>query len=513
MLTAEAGAIALCGAGISMPPPTSLPSGNALRDICVSHLLREDKNSELVDRLLGSPAYQALLPEAVLQEVGYFAQDHIDRLLSVLLSMSTPNPLHGSISDRFTEIFTTNFDNCFELSGAQKVHHLHGSINQPASLQSGLWRLGKTAVGAMEAFKERAQTSTIFVTGYSLRDADVCTALAASSSLKLMYLSYTTETPRILATLPGEVTCAIGGLEQVLPLRIAAEVAVRRPDVRVRQPAQGLKALALMYLYGTLGDTDALRELQTLYRAHLKGRDLLRAKGVLADTLRASQRFTEAFNVCLGATKLPSYRRDSNLDLQSYLLTLMGLCEHEGSAHRDRARSLFRRALRAMNEFGRRDRAAQTPVRVAVWRAKIANNLGNVERDEGRHLRAEKLYRLSINAKLAHGEEGAAAQTYSNLSVLQIDLGRLEEASRSLTPVLEAMHKSPEAYLCRSAIYDNVIALVHHLGGPIENVVFGAVNIDEVEYFARGSVDDVPAALTIVDQLRDLQMILNRLSL
>jgi len=82
ILSRESNVVALCGAGISMFAPTSLPSGNQLRDICVRELLQDDLSDHLVNRLLRSPAYQALLPEAVLQEIGYFAQTEVDRLIA-----------------------------------------------------------------------------------------------------------------------------------------------------------------------------------------------------------------------------------------------------------------------------------------------------------------------------------------------------------------------------------------------------------------------------------------------
>lgn len=509
----EADIVALCGAGISIPPPTSLPSGNALRDLCVVRLLRDDQNADLVDRLLGSPAFQALLPEAALQEVGFFAQDHIDRLISTVLSRSPANNLHRAIAERFAEVFTTNFDKCFELAGARDVHHLHGSVDRPHTLQSGRWRLGKTAEDVLGLLKRRAETSTIFVSGYSFRDIDICGALAGTNRLKLMYLSHTDEIPPMLYRMPGEVTCAVGPLESVLPqlpLPQSRDQGFEGP-LGVRQPRRAAKALSLMYLFGALGEVELLSETFRLYRPDLRGRDRLRASGALADTLRGAQKFSDAYAVCLKEARLRSYKKDANLDLQSYLLTLMGLCEHEGAAHLERARSLLLQALGAMNRFGLRDHSPETPARVAVWRAKVANNLGNVERDRGRVGRAQNLYRLSIETKLTYGEESAAAQTRSNLSVLKIGLGEHDEASAGLALVVEAMKKSPEVYICRSAIYDNAIALLQSAGLPTERVTFGSVGLDEIQQLLTGEGRLTADLQAILDSLRELQEILSKL--
>lgn len=510
-LAAEVDVVALCGAGISMPAPTALPSGNELRDICVETLIKDDVCSEFVDRLLRSAAYTALLPEAVLQEVGFFAQIHIDRLIARGLSTASPNQLHRAISARFDEIFTTNFETCFERAGARNVYHLHGSVDNPNTLQSGIWRLGRTSVDALQLFKSRAHASTIFVAGYSLRDSDVLGALAASSSLKIMYLSHTADIPPVLSRMSGHVIIAIGSLDKVLMFEDASTASVPIRFPKLRQPAISARALALMYLYGTLGDVESIEKLITLYKKHLNGRYLLRALGVLADTLRAAQRFEEAFAACQRAASLPSYNRDSNLDLQSYILTLMALCEHEGSAHLEPARLLLLKSLSAMNRFGRRDLKPETPQRVAVWRAKIANNLGNVERDAGRFHRAEKLYRFSIDAKISHSEEGAAAQSFSNLGALQITTGRFHEARMSLGRVVEAMEKSPQIYICRTAIYDNALAIAQTLDCAPDCIAFDNTRLIDVRTMIREKAGDLPILIEIVEILESLQTIIDRL--
>lgn len=77
----------LCGAGVSMIPPTELPSGNALRDMCVRGLLTDSISASAIDRLISSPAYQALLPEAVLQLMGSTIGQSVDRFVAKLLKV------------------------------------------------------------------------------------------------------------------------------------------------------------------------------------------------------------------------------------------------------------------------------------------------------------------------------------------------------------------------------------------------------------------------------------------
>ena len=49
-----------------MVPPTSLPSGDALRDHCVRCLLSDPTSRKVVRLLLHTPAFRAFLPEAVI---------------------------------------------------------------------------------------------------------------------------------------------------------------------------------------------------------------------------------------------------------------------------------------------------------------------------------------------------------------------------------------------------------------------------------------------------------------
>jgi hypothetical protein len=63
----NANVVVLAGAGVSMIPPTVLPSGDSLRDECVRHLLSDGTSRRVIRRLLRTPAYRPLLPEAKAQ--------------------------------------------------------------------------------------------------------------------------------------------------------------------------------------------------------------------------------------------------------------------------------------------------------------------------------------------------------------------------------------------------------------------------------------------------------------
>ena len=131
LIFAGSAPVTLCGAGISMIPPTVLPSGNQLRDWCVASLLSDSCSESLVKKILASSAYHELLPESILQDISLFCSQHVDRFISRSLSSRAYNCLHSFMSREFDEIYTTNFDLCFERAGAGRVIHLHGSVVLP----------------------------------------------------------------------------------------------------------------------------------------------------------------------------------------------------------------------------------------------------------------------------------------------------------------------------------------------------------------------------------------------
>src|SRR5436190_16396012 len=113
----------LCGAGVSMIPPTSFPSGNQLRDLCIRSLVSDQRLSRSATSLIKRSAFQAMLPELVLEDVFLAAPTFVDTFMSRSLSNSTPNAVHEAISRQFASVFITNFDLCFEKAGAKVVNH------------------------------------------------------------------------------------------------------------------------------------------------------------------------------------------------------------------------------------------------------------------------------------------------------------------------------------------------------------------------------------------------------
>ena len=245
-------------------------------------------------------------------------------------------------------------------------------------------------------------------------------------------------------------------------------------------------------------------ELYGLYATLLRGKFQLRALAIYAETLRAAQRFADALAVCRVAQTVPSYNRPLHLDVVSNLLAIEALVESEGGGDKLRARKLTREAIVVMAKFGHVSRAPLTPQRVAIWRAKLANNLGNIERELGKVVRAEILYRYSMRIKLEFSEEVAAAQTASNLSVLMIIQNRLLEAHEMLQYVTQTLSKSMDIYLGRSSLFNNAVALSNFVGIEWGNLKFGNVRLEALRAATADSESAVRAIFCDLESLDNI---------
>jgi hypothetical protein len=217
-----------------MIAPSTLPSGNHLRDQCVRLLLSDPLSEKFLKKMMRHPAYQALLPESVLQDIGSFASDNLDRLMTSLLSVVKPNLVHKHLALNYAELFTTNFDLCLEACGAFRVSHLHGAISKPDSLQNRIFRLGHTARTEVVRFKSQISGNGLLVLGYSMRDLDIIEAINTAAPSAILYLSYDGDLPPFLKHTPIPVSYAKGTAEELFSLPRAP-----RPTKRSRSGVIG----------------------------------------------------------------------------------------------------------------------------------------------------------------------------------------------------------------------------------------------------------------------------------
>lgn len=186
----------LTGAGVSMLPPTRLPSGNELRDMAV-RALGSVEHADDVDRLLNTSAFDVLLPELVFQRIWEYLDTDLAHFLEVLRP-AHPNNVHCLLASLAVKsglsIATTNFDLLIEEStkATPSVLHLHGSLDHADSLVMRLNQVGRPmAASTAKRFLEMIEHTTLLILGYSGRDRDVMALIRRAEVRQVLWLAYT----------------------------------------------------------------------------------------------------------------------------------------------------------------------------------------------------------------------------------------------------------------------------------------------------------------------------------
>jgi tetratricopeptide (TPR) repeat protein len=450
----------LCGAGISMISPTNLPSGNELRDICVKQLLTDEICKPYLNKLLTTKTYQALLPEAVLQDLGSTLGTPLDYLLVRVLRQASPNPAHKYLALNYPLLFTTNFDLCFEDAGAKAVAHLHGTISDPGSLQNQMYRLGKTALREMDQFRTAIKNRPLLILGYSLRDSDIVEAIADGCPSIVFYLSRSGSTPPDLKSWRSPLCWAKGSAEALFGLTTSRAnsrfVAVRSG----RQPTRQRRANALERLCFRAAQYDLEISVVKAFLPLLRGRSRIQALCGMANSLRVAQRYDESILVCRRVIRSRAAHEPHNADVLSTAYVVSALCDldRRKKNYADIEHN-FLEALRIFEALIAREKHNRHRVENDIWRARIFNNLGLVSAARGYHRKAIRYYLRSCRLKRRHFEEYGLAQTTSNLAKTYTAIGKLKLALAAVREVTAWMRKIPDAYICEDAILETLTTL------------------------------------------------------
>jgi tetratricopeptide (TPR) repeat protein len=498
-----------------MISPTNLPSGNALRDICVTELLTDRISKPYIAQLLAVKPYQALLPEAVLQDLASTLGSCVDELLVTLLRQARPNQVHKYLAKNYARLFTTNFDLCLEDSSAQFVGHLHGTIAQPQSLQNRMYRLGKTALPEMQEFRSRIQNKPLLVLGYSFRDSDLVDAIERHSPSLILYLSRSGTLPPTQGLMTAPVYWANGSAEDLLGLSIPRTKS-RRPAVNhFPKPSMQKRANALERLCFRAAQYDLQVAVVRAYLSSLRGRSRVQALCGMANTLRVSGRFDDSVQVCHRVINSRAANHPSNADVLSTAYVVLALCDLDRrKTNYSEIETSFLEGLRIFEELIRREKNNRHLVENDIWRARIFNNLGLLYEAKGQHRKAIQYYLRSCKLKRKHFEEYGLAQTTSNLAKTYVATNKMALALGCLQEVLAWMQKIPDSYICEDAIFEVLHALQSKALVKIKPEV-AALAADYSSSWWRAQIrksqKSQPHVSAILRTLNELRIILSRI--
>ncbi|MDN4484199.1 SIR2 family protein [Demequina lignilytica] len=176
------------GAGISIPAPSTLPSGDHLARAAIQWIgdaepsLSPDATAGVLERMEGDGALAEGLRLEELMEVMHHSLDLIDlvRIYDVLKDAPV-NFIHRALAGWGCPLVTVNMDRLLEDAGAADVLHLHGTVDEPGSIVTTISQylrgLSPEMCGQLRA---RVEGSRLLVMGYSARDRDVWPELVAA---------------------------------------------------------------------------------------------------------------------------------------------------------------------------------------------------------------------------------------------------------------------------------------------------------------------------------------------
>ncbi len=445
-----------------MLPPTLLPSGDQLRDMCIEHLLMDDTSRRVVRRLLRTPGYRGLLPEAVLQMIGSTVGKRLDMYMSQVLRFSAPNLIHRALAESKYRVFTTNFDLCLEKAGTRQAWHLHGSIKRPEGLQNQLYRLGKTAHTEATRLGILIRQRALLVIGYSFRDDDIVNMIVRHPPTQLLYLSFDGTIPQALRELPCDVVVSKGSVQKLL--RVTPPDLVRTSPLRLfpttRLPAVRHRANALIRICSRAGLYDEQLKVLHAYLPKLHGRQRLLAMCEVADSLRLARRYAVAEHLAQKILRDRFAQVASCRDVMSTALVQCGLVALDrGDTDFDKIESLFRQGLQVFEELVTTETPGKYEAENDIWRARIFNNLGLVLAARAKYGTSMEMYQRSLRLKARHHDRYGIAQTYANLAKVQILAGDVNAAVTSMGLLVDQLARIPDAYICADAIAGCLTAL------------------------------------------------------
>jgi hypothetical protein len=429
----------LLGAGVSIPTPTELPSGPALRDLAVRALFDGLEWNGYRDVLLESPRYERLLPERAFQALFVAMQESLFHFFEVLGS-ALPNEVHRVVAAAQVEwgstLLTTNFDLCLEdpRSGATDVVHLHGALGDLQTLIVRIHQVGRGLDPDLRrASDDRLRNRVVVVLGYSGADRDIRQLLEDSDAAEILWLVRTAREDRTLGYVRslgsrhvvhifyGDLNDLAAALGNSLSPRSRAQdlrktnhsysaIAQRWADALTREQRQ----LAIVKLLAEVDEEQSCID-AALAAAH-ETVGASRARFYL-DAATGYNRIGDAssgLDLIREAETLAAESDD--LGVLAQALNVRGLLLMEARSPRyAEARRVFAEALGAARRFRRsKGLTSQQRENVVVLLGRISNNLGLAsapsDKDE-----AGYWYRRALRYKTEVGDRVGEAITCANL--------------------------------------------------------------------------------------------------
>ncbi|MBN2151890.1 MAG: tetratricopeptide repeat protein [Candidatus Lokiarchaeota archaeon] len=563
----------LAGAGISMDPPSNLPSAREIVRAIVETWGPEEER----ENLLG---IENLRYEAIMETVQRLVDKNLV-FLDYFERVTEPNDIHLFLAEAVAKchpVITTNFDYLIEFAlkrtrgadwdkldfllskedyaaytrqldsgvtrdGRPRYCKVHGSrknmftgLETPETLVTTLASLGRDRQGdtfAIEPFKKPAfidmvKGRTLVVLGYSgSDDFDIGPLLGELTSLKkLVWVEHAPDAsePDITRVEPGKDRAGAGK-----PITLLAAIAAKASTpvylVKVSTAAFtrsflfpaviGKMPQPSKQTHGEVRDRASnLRLFEQHVKDFYKGFPRIGQYAIATDVYRAAARYDDVIRVtaagiraCSQARRDGSFPERESLDFESYFLTIKGIaCRVRGeleeamncySAALDIARRVGSKSSQAnlqnnisMVMLSRGDLpgakrvleellAMATGSRIDDLVGNVANNLGKLSEEQGKHDDAIKYYNIALDACSRTGDLALKAVITNNMGLVHEDRGNKNEAMQAYKDALRINEQLGDKRAVGKRL-NNIGSILSNSGNPAASL----------EYFERAlSID------------------------
>jgi hypothetical protein len=185
----------LTGAGVSMLPPSNLPSGAALKDFSVRTLCSHDPLRLRWGQIARNDRYQRITPEILFQRFYACLGEATFLKFFETLRHARANSAHRKLAELATKkaahTLTTNFDLLIDSQSTARnaTTHLHGALDRPETMVTRINQVGRGLEGKLQhTVAQQISGKVLCVLGYSGADNDIWAAVQASRVARILWL-------------------------------------------------------------------------------------------------------------------------------------------------------------------------------------------------------------------------------------------------------------------------------------------------------------------------------------
>lgn len=468
------------GSGISIDPPSNLPSWSELAHSLLRELLKQEPKGKF-DQLFDSLIKLDIPPEVIVERIAYHHDYECKELIADILTGTSPNRHHFRLADlaKSVRIFvTTNYDNCLEqafserdinyvilqtdadfIDSADTILHgsstpiiakLHGDVLKPESMLTTLSEGRRGLSGAKRRFMNTLlEKKHLLFIGYSggdlyIDDNRLLMRQAAPYALGFTWVfhpgSYKPPMVQNLIDLynsrHANKACMIEtGLDKLLPeLCISARVKTGRNDVKPAQekqkaiihwPRKGRRPLTPLVFGELFLHVGNFKLAEQVFKETIDSISGPEAENIRTAAITALARLNQQQGNHKGALEILNHYRDQ---WDENAADTKGLKTLKAFIHVINAESLSK-----IGQIGSAVEALEKSCTIFSDQGDYKNllkalgNYGNTLRDLGKIDEAKRALQNSLNLAVQVGDVASEATAYNNLGLVHLHCGEYKE--------------------------------------------------------------------------------------